>query len=33
MSDNTGATSFELLRFRPALTIVRGFERALRARV
>jgi hypothetical protein len=33
MSDNTGAASFELLRFRPALTIVSGFERALRARV
>ena len=33
MSDNTGATSFELLRFRPELTAVQGFEQALRARV
>src|SRR5688572_31900971 len=33
MFDNSGTTSLELLRFRPELVAVRGFEDALRDRV
>jgi PEGA domain len=33
MFDNSGTTSLELLRFRPELAAVRGFEEALRDRV
>src|SRR5438093_3419187 len=33
MFDNSGTTSLELLRFRPELVAVPGFEDALRARV
>src|ERR1700681_4767315 len=33
MSDNTGAPSLELLRFRPEFAAAPGFERALRGRV
>src|SRR5690242_17327022 len=33
MFDNTGAPTFELLRFRSELAEVPGFERALRSRV
>src|SRR5579862_6051195 len=33
MSDNTGASSLELLRFHPQLATVPAFEAALRARV
>src|SRR5262245_5215259 len=33
MSDNSSASSLELLRFRPRLSALRPFERALRARV